>query len=209
MQASTDNLALNDVVTTYNRIYGALDTGSDPLESALPDKDPFVPSIPVPIDTKRFTSSLKENRRNSHGTQQSHVSVGNWSLEDLWTEKGIPFSTGLTPVPDLQPSKDANEDPMLTPEELRAFGLAPISYDYLFQVTEQPVMVQPPRPGLYPPINQVISQIKAMNSSYFENFAIPDTCRGKTRLGNVIGACLQMERSAGYLARKTSSIYKP
>lgn len=208
MQASTDNLTLNNVLATYNHIYGSLDTDNDPLETVSSDKDDFVPSIPVVIDRKRFTSSMKESKKSSPGNQHSRVSVGNWTLEDLWTEKGIPFSTGFTPVPDLQPSKGANEDPILTPEELQAFGLAPISYDYLFQATEQPVIPPPPRSSPYPPIHQVISQIKAMNSSYFENFAVPDSCAERTRQVCISSARFRMDKSAGYLARKNTRMKK-
>ncbi|GMH41307.1 hypothetical protein BSKO_09217 [Bryopsis sp. KO-2023] len=186
-------LAWNDVQAAYERVYRSLNAGNEspPLETFAEEKY-FQPEIPVPIDKSRFmpASAL---RGDSSQKNRPQASVGNWSLEEVWRERGIPFTEAAIEFPPLE-SRGVNLDPNLTPEELRAFGLAPRSYDYLFENLDgEPLegymgggvgtggdhhcQSQRSLPRIpeqiseaWPPLEVVMKGMEGMNFSYFSQF---------------------------------------
>lgn len=181
----SDDVTLGKLQAAYHQIYGALDTGTDPLEDATPADDHFQPSIPIHVDYRRFMPTGGETAmEKSPRERNGEVSVGNWSLEDLWRERGITICSGLTEVPPLKSPATVNEDPILSPEELREYGLAPRSYDYLFENSEQPMVTASVVPDACAHIERAVSGLKDMKISSCDKLGCTDLMHGK---GGMLG----------------------
>lgn len=201
LEESLQDAALNDIQAAYERVYRNLNTGStSPTQEPLAEEEIFQPTIPIPIDKARFLPAPATAEKSFRKNKKGEVSVGNWTLEDVWRERGIPFSEASIEFPALE-TRGVNRDPNLSPEELRAFGLAPRSYDYLFENLEgelaegsgsagvsgvdvnldlsdrtqpQPPPPPPPPPPqmaeTWPSLEEVMKGMEGLNFSYFTAF---------------------------------------
>lgn len=202
LQEISNDFSLTDVEEVYQRVYTTLDSDAQinqPLKSD-PRKQERPPNSgnTAPVDKSSSLSSHTQVKKTAptQGVKDEEgsfqlkpvLTVGNWTLEEIWAQRGVSYGDPITVHPPLEHSVNGgNPDPCLTPEELRAFGLAPRSYDYLYEsaansqyepnemVHYQNLLSNPPcpKPGALsssPSLDELVRGTQRRDFSYFRRF---------------------------------------